>query len=52
MKIEDNIIKHNLKNVLFICGTACAGKTTMSKLLAEKYNFYLYDMDKQYTEHK
>lgn len=52
MKIEDNIIKYNFKNVLFICGTACAGKTTMSKLIAEKYDFYLYDMDKQYQEHR
>jgi dephospho-CoA kinase len=52
MNIENNIIKHNLKNVYFICGTACGGKTTMSKMLAEKYGFYLYDMDKHYSEHR
>lgn len=39
MKIENNIIKHHLKNVYFIGGTACGGKTTISKVLAEKYGF-------------
>lgn len=52
MNIQDNIIKHNLKNVLFICGTACGGKTTMAKLFAEKHNLYLYDMDKMYENHR
>lgn len=52
MNIQDNIIKDNLKNVIFICGTACGGKTTMAKLLAEKHHLYLYDMDKMYDRHK
>lgn len=38
MKIENNIIKHYLRNVYFIVGTAYAGKSTMVKMLAEKYN--------------
>lgn len=42
MNIQNNIIKYNLKNVLFISGTACGGKTTMAKLIAEKHNLYLY----------
>lgn len=52
MNIENNIIKHHLKNVYFICGNACGGKTTMSKMIAEKYGFYLYDMDKHYSQHR
>lgn len=52
MEIQNNIIKFNLKNVLFICGTACGGKTTMAKILAAKYGFYLYDMDKMYEQHR
>lgn len=52
MKFQDNIIKYNLKNVLFVCGNACGGKSTMSKLLADKYGFYLYDMDKMYAQHR
>lgn len=52
MEIQNNIIKYNLKNVLFVCGTACGGKTTMSKLLADKYGFYLYDMDRMYDKHR
>ncbi|MGN0602516.1 MAG: hypothetical protein ACI4I2_00930 [Oscillospiraceae bacterium] len=38
MKIENNIIKHYLKNVYFITGTAYAGKSTTVKMLAERYD--------------
>lgn len=38
MKIENNILKHYLKNVYFITGTACAGKSTAVKMLAERYD--------------
>ena len=37
MKIENNVIKHYLKNVYFITGTAYAGKSTAVKMLAERY---------------
>jgi dephospho-CoA kinase len=37
MKIENNILKHYLKNVYFITGTAYAGKSTAVKMLAERY---------------
>jgi len=38
MNIQNNIIKHYLKNVYFITGTAYAGKSTMCKLLSKKFN--------------
>lgn len=38
MIFQDDVIKDQLKNVYFINGTAYAGKSTMVKLLAEKYN--------------
>lgn len=38
MKIENNILKHYLKNVFFITGTAYAGKSTIVKMLAERYD--------------
>ena len=38
MKIENNVLKHYLKNVYFITGTAYAGKSTTVKMLAERYN--------------
>lgn len=38
MNIENNILKHYLRNVYFITGTAYAGKSTMVKMLAEKYD--------------
>ena len=38
MKISNNILKHYLKNVYFITGTAYAGKSTTVKMLSEKYD--------------
>ena len=38
MKIENNILKHYLKNVYFITGTAYAGKSTTVKMLADRYD--------------
>jgi len=39
MNIENNILKHSLQNVYFMLGTACGGKTTMSRELSKKYGF-------------
>lgn len=39
MNIANNILKHSLKNVYFLVGTACGGKTTMAKELSAKYGF-------------
>ncbi len=38
MKIENNVLKHYLRNVYFITGTAYAGKSTMVKMLADRYD--------------
>lgn len=38
MKIENNILKHYLKNVYFITGTAYAGKSTTVKMLADRFD--------------
>ncbi len=38
MKIDNHILKHYLKNCYFINGTAYAGKSTMCRLLSEKYS--------------
>ncbi len=38
MKIENNILKHYLKNVYFVTGTAYAGKSTTVKMLSERYD--------------
>ena len=37
MEIQNNILKHYLKNCYFITGTAYAGKSTMCAMLAQKY---------------
>ncbi len=41
MNIENNILRHYLKDVYFITGTAYAGKSTAAKLLAERYGMVL-----------
>ncbi|MDE5605168.1 MAG: hypothetical protein K2I73_06250 [Eubacterium sp.] len=38
MEIQNNVLKHYLRNCYFINGTAFAGKSTMCKMLAEKYD--------------
>ena len=38
MKIQNNILKSMFRNVYFLNGTACAGKSTMARRLAEKHN--------------
>jgi adenylate kinase family enzyme len=40
MKIENNILKYYLQNVYFVTGTAYAGKSTMVKMLAERYGLF------------
>lgn len=41
MQINPLLVKHYLKNVLFITGTAYAGKSTMVKMLAQRHNLLL-----------
>ena len=38
MNIANNILKHYLKNVYFITGTAYAGKSTTVKMLADRFD--------------
>lgn len=52
MIFQDNVLKEYLKNVFFITGTACGGKTTISRALSQKYNFALYDVDEKFPIHK
>ena len=40
MEINNAIIKHYLKNVLFINGTAYSGKSTMVKMISEKFGLF------------
>ena len=52
MKIANNIIKEYLKNVYFIAGTPCGGKTTIARALGEKYNIPVYDVDEIFEKHQ
>ena len=48
MIFQDNVIKEYLKNVYFITGTPCGGKTTISRELAKRYNLLVYDIDEHF----
>lgn len=52
MIFQDNVIKAYLKNVYFITGTPCGGKTTISRELAKRHNFLVYDIDEQFANHQ
>ena len=52
MKIQDNVLKAYLKNVYFITGTACGGKSTAARALADKYGLTLYDIDVHFDGHQ
>jgi hypothetical protein len=51
MNIADNILKHHLRNVLFVSGTAYGGKTTMTKLIEEKHGLLRYRQSDKFDEH-
>lgn len=50
MHISDNIIKELLKNVYFLSGGAYGGKTTMAKLLEQKYGLFRYRQGDNYDK--
>ncbi|MCL2772521.1 MAG: hypothetical protein FWD71_04145 [Oscillospiraceae bacterium] len=50
MNIANNILKHSLKNVYFLVGTACSGKTTMANALSKKYGFIHFSRNKYEDE--
>lgn len=52
MIFQDNVLKEYLKNVYFITGTPCGGKTTVSRALGEKYHIQVYDIDEMFTSHQ
>ncbi len=52
MIFQDNVIKEYLKNVYFITGTPCGGKTTISRELAKRHNLLVYDVDEEFANHR
>ncbi len=52
MIFQDNVIKEYLKNVYFITGTPCGGKTTISRELAKRHNLLVYDIDERFANHQ
>ena len=43
MNIANNILRHSLRDVYFLVGTACGGKTTMAREISRKHGFVHYN---------
>ncbi len=52
MIFADNIIKEYLRNVYFIAGTPCGGKTTISMALGKKFGIEVFDIDERFPAHQ
>ena len=52
MIFQDNVIKEYLKNVYFVTGTPCGGKTTISRELAKRHDLLVYDVDEEFEKHQ
>jgi len=52
VELPDNILRHYLRNVYFIAGGMCGGKTTIASYLACKHGLTLYNWDEMYPQHK
>ena len=51
MHIADNLLTQQLRNVYWILGKSCGGKTTAAKFLAKKYGMYHYEGDEMRSKH-
>ena len=51
MEIADNVLKHYLRNVLWIGGGGCGGKTTAADKLAAKHGLIAYHADDALSTH-
>lgn len=52
MIFQDNVIKEYLKNVYFVTGTPCGGKTTITQELAKRHGLFIYNTDEQFEKHQ
>ncbi|MDD6932994.1 MAG: shikimate kinase [Eubacteriales bacterium] len=52
MFFQDNVLRQSLKNVYFITGTPCGGKSTVSKLLSRAKGIPLYNVDDAFPRHQ
>lgn len=51
MLIADNVIAQKLRNVYWILGGSCGGKTTATNQLVQKYGFHHYNGDEMMRTH-
>lgn len=52
MQIQDNALREYLKNVYFLTGTPCAGKSTAARALGRRHGLRVYDADERFSAHQ
>ncbi len=52
MFFANNVLAHHLRNVYWILGTPCGGKSTIAALLTEKCGALHYQADEKVVQHK
>lgn len=52
MDIRNNVLKEYLKNVYFVMGTPCGGKTSVTRALSRMYGVPVYDIDERFDSHR
>lgn len=52
MQVADNVLARHLEQVFWVSGTACSGKTTVGRVLAERYGLQFYNADENYGAHR
>ena len=45
-------LQKRLRHILWLGGSPCAGKTTITKLLVQQYNLLSYHVDEAFAEHR
>ena len=52
MIFQDSVLKAYLRNVYFLSGTPCGGKTTVSRALGRRHGIPVYDADEVFPMHR
>lgn len=52
MIFQDSVLKAYLRNVYFLSGTPCGGKTTVSRALGRRHGIPVYDVDEVFPMHR
>ena len=52
MRVSDSVLRAHLRNVYWVAGAACGGKTTIASQLAHRHGFIAYHPEERNEEHR